>query len=73
MGEIRTEESEVSKVERMVRNSAAHSLGGGHDYALTCFSALSKYMEYYITYPAVHVYSSRPDDFRKALSRAEGT
>ena len=72
MGEIRTEESEVSKVEKMVRNVAAHSLGGGQDYALTCFSALSKYMEYYITYPAVHVYSSRPEELQKGLVTGRG-
>lgn len=70
--EIRTEESDVSKVERMVRTTAAHSLKGGHNYALTCFSALSKYIEYYITYPTVHVYSARPDELQKDLIQGRG-
>ena len=72
IGEFRTEESDVSKVERMIRNAVVHSSGGSHDYALTCFSALSKYMEYYITYPSVHVYSSRPDEIQKILVAGRG-
>jgi len=71
-GEIRTEESDISKVERMIRNTVVHSSGGSYEYALTCFSALSKYMEYYITYPAVHVYSSRPDEIQKSLVVGRG-
>ena len=54
--EVRTEESEVSKVEKMVRNAAVHR----GTYALTAFSALAKYIEYYITYPMIHVYSDEP-------------
>lgn len=69
--EIRTEQAEVSKVERIVRNWAVHSPRGGR-YALTCFSALSKYMEYYISYPSVHVYSSNPEELSKGLVRGRG-
>lgn len=68
--EIRTEESEVSRVERMIRNTVLHSSSG--QYALTCFSALSKYLEYYITYPNVHVYSNNPKELQKALVRGRG-
>lgn len=69
--EIRTEQSEVSKVERMVRNWSVHSQRAGH-YALTCFSALSKYAEYYISYPSVHVYSSNPEELSKGLVGGRG-
>lgn len=69
--EIRTEQTEVSKVERMVRNCSAHSPISGR-YAFTCFSALSKYMEYYISYPSVHVYSSNPEQLSKGLVRGRG-
>jgi biotin operon repressor len=69
--EIRTEQDEVSKVERMVRNWSVHSQRDG-SYALTCFSALSKYTEYYISYPSVHVYVSNPEDLSKGLVRGRG-
>ena len=70
--EIRTEQSEVTKVERMIRNAAVHSVRGGYQYAFTCFSALSKYIEYYITYPSVHVYSNKPDEMEKSIVRGRG-
>jgi len=66
--EVRTEESEVSKVERMVRNAAAHTGG----YALTAFSALAKYVEYYITYPTVHAYSRKPLELSDRIPRGRG-
>ena len=66
--EVRTEESEVSKVERMVRNVAAHK----GRYALTAFSALAKYVEYYITYPTVHVYSKKPLELLDRIPRGRG-
>jgi biotin operon repressor len=69
--EIRTEESNVIKVEKMIRNAAIHSAHSSR-YAFTCFSALSKYIEYYITYPTVHVYSDRPGELRKALIEGRG-
>ncbi|HVB11891.1 MAG TPA: winged helix-turn-helix domain-containing protein [Nitrososphaerales archaeon] len=71
IAEFRTEESDVTKVERMVRNAAAH-FSDSNGYALTCFSALSKYIEYYITYPTVHVYSERPGELRKGLVEGRG-
>jgi biotin operon repressor len=69
--EIRTEHFEISRVERIVRNSFVHSSRAGR-YALTCFSALSKYLEYYISYPGVHVYSSNPEQLSKGLVRGRG-
>ncbi len=69
--EIRTEESEVSKVERTVRSWSVHSQSAGW-YAFTCFSALSKYIEYYINYPSIHIYSSRPEELFKRLARGRG-
>jgi biotin operon repressor len=66
--EVRTEESEVSKVERMVRNVAAHK----GRYALTAFSALARYVEYYITYPTVHVYSQKPLELLGMIPRGRG-
>jgi hypothetical protein len=66
--EVRTEESEVSKVERMVRNAAAHRGG----YALTAFSALARYVEHYITYPTVHVYSQKPLELTSRILRGRG-
>jgi biotin operon repressor len=66
--EVRTEESEVPKVERIVRNAAAHT----GLYALTAFSALAKHMEYYITYPTVHVYSEKPIELADHISAGRG-
>jgi len=66
--EVRTEESEVSKVETMVRNVAAHK----SRYALTAFSALARYVEYYITYPTVHVYSMKPLELLGMIPRGRG-
>lgn len=67
--EIRTEESEPSKVEKMVRNAEVHRVG---TYALTAFSALSKYLEYYIAYPSVHLYSSKPRELAEAIPKGRG-
>jgi hypothetical protein len=66
--EVRTEESEVPKAERIVRNAAAHT----GPYALTAFSALAKHMEYYITYPTVHVYSGKPLELADRVSPGRG-
>lgn len=57
VAEVRTEESSPVKVEQQVRNASAHS---GFRYALTAFSALSKYTEYYLNYPVVHIYCDKP-------------
>lgn len=59
VAEVRTEESSPEKVERQIRNASTHL---GFKYALTAFSALSKYTEYYLNYPVVHVYCGRPAD-----------
>ena len=66
--EVRTDESEVSKVERIVRKAAAHE----GRYALTAFSALAKYLEYYITYPTVHVYSQKPLELSGKIPKGRG-
>ncbi len=68
VSEVRTEESEISKIERMVRNAVVHTGG----YALTAFSALAKYVEYYITYPSVHVYSQKPLELANRIPRGRG-
>ena len=68
--EPRTEESEASEVERVVRNAGAHPSAGR--YALTAFSALAKYLAYYITYPAVHVYSEKPLEFVSKIPKGRG-
>jgi len=65
---VRTEESEVSNVEKMVRNAAAHE----GRYALTAFSALARYVEYYITYPTVHVYSQKPLELSGRIPKGRG-
>jgi biotin operon repressor len=66
--EVRTEESEVPKVERMIRKSAANEGG----YTLTAFSALARYLEYYITYPTVHVYSQEPLELTGRIPNGRG-
>jgi hypothetical protein len=67
--EVRTEESDVAKVEKMVRDAAVHETGL---YALTAFSALAKYVEYYIAYPSVHVYSQNPLELAEAIPKGRG-
>ena len=69
LASIRTEESNPERVERQVRNASAHS---GFKYALTTFSALSKYTEYYLNYPTVHVYCDRPVDLLSHLPAGMG-
>ncbi len=66
--EVRTEESEILKVEKIVRNAATHT----GIYALTAFSALAKYREYYITYPTVHVYSGNPVNLADHIPSGRG-
>jgi biotin operon repressor len=66
--EVRTEESEVPKVERLVRNEATH-IGL---YALTAFSGLARHMEYYITYPTVYVYSEKPIQLADQIRAGRG-
>jgi biotin operon repressor len=66
--DVRTEESEVPKVERLVRNAAAHT----GSYAFTAFSALAKHIEYYITYPSVHVYSEKPIELADRILAGRG-
>jgi hypothetical protein len=52
----------------MVKKAAAHK----GRYALTAFSALARYVEYYITYPTVHVYSQRPLELSDRIPRGRG-
>ena len=69
LAEVRTEESNPEKVERQIRNASAHF---GFKYALTAFSALSKYTEYYLNYPSVHVYCNRPPDLLGQITAGRG-
>lgn len=59
VGEVRAEVPELSNVERLVKNAEVHR---GHQYAFTGYSAIAKYIEYYITYSIVHVYSVAPEE-----------
>jgi len=69
VAEVRTEESSPDRVEQKIRNASAHS---GFRYALTTFSALSKYTEYYLSYPVVHLYCDRPTDLLGHLPAGRG-
>lgn len=53
----------------MVRNASAHGTG---KYAFAAFSALSKYIEYYISYPAVHVYSTDVSELVGEIPKGRG-
>jgi len=41
-------------------------------YALTAFSALARYTQYYITYPTIHVYADQPQHFAKGIRPGRG-
>ena len=69
LASVRTEESNPERVERHIRNASARA---GFKYALTTFSALSKYTEYYLNYPTVHVYCDRPADLLRHLPAGMG-
>jgi biotin operon repressor len=66
--DIRTEESEVPKVQRLVRNAAMHT----GRYAFTAFSALAEHVEYYITYPTIHVYSEKAIQLADQIQNGRG-
>ncbi len=67
---IRLELSDVIEAERLIANiSKKQKLS----YAFTCFSGLNKHMEYYISYPAIHVYSVNPERIIKMLPVGKGT
>jgi len=67
--EFHTEQSDVKLVEHQIRNAADKS---GSSYAFTCFSALSKYINYYLTYPTVHAYSDKPKELRSKITEGRG-
>jgi hypothetical protein len=67
LARIRTEQSDVHVVERAMADG--RSAG---DYALTAFSALARYTQYYITYPTIHVYADRPGDIAKGIRPGRG-
>ncbi len=67
--EVRTEESEPSEVERVIREVSVHD---GIDYALTTFSALTKYIEYYLSYSTVHVYCNESSQLMSRLVPGKG-
>jgi len=65
--EIRTEESDIHVVERTIAD--ARSAG---NYALTAFSALARYTQYYISYPTIHVYTDNPQNLAKGIRPGRG-
>jgi len=67
---VRLELTNVVEAERLFANiSKKQKLL----YAFTCFSGLNKYIEYYINYPAIHVYSTNPERIVKTLPSGRGT
>jgi hypothetical protein len=42
------------------------------NYALTVFSGLSRYLAYYITFPAIHTYVDNPKQLTQQLPRGRG-
>lgn len=67
---IRLELTDVAEAEKLIANvSKKQNL----HYAFTCFSGLNKYMEYYISYPTVHVYSAKAEKIARTLPLGRGT
>lgn len=67
---VRLELTDVAEAEKLIANiSKKQNLR----YAFTCFSGLNKYIEYYIAYPAVHVYSANAEKIVKTLPLGRGT
>ena len=64
---IRTEESDAHAVELAI--SKLRSAG---NYALTAFSALARYTQYYIAYPTIHLYADRPQDVASGIRPGRG-
>ncbi len=69
LDDYRTEYSDIRTVEETIGRAATKS---GTNYALTCFSALSKYLKYYLAYPTVHVYSDNPEELRHRTIEGRG-
>jgi len=67
--EFRTEESNIGLVEKQIEITSKNLEAR---YALTCFSALTKYIQYYITYPTVHLYSDKPKDLKQNIIEGRG-
>lgn len=47
-------------------------LKAGLNYALTAFSGLTRYLAYYMTFPAVHVYTNDPEQLSRMLPKGRG-
>jgi DNA-binding Lrp family transcriptional regulator len=67
--DFRTEYSDIKTVEETIGRAATKSVT---NYAFTCYSALSKYLKYYLTYPTVHVYSDNPNELRRYTEDGRG-
>jgi hypothetical protein len=67
--DIRTEYSDLKTAEETIVHAATKSKT---NYALTCFSALSKYLKYYLAYPTVHLYSDNPEELRHRTIEGRG-
>jgi len=67
---IRLEHTDVAEAEKLIANMSKKQ---NLRYAFTCFSGLNKYMEYYIAYPTIHVYSTNPERIVRTLPSGRGT
>lgn len=63
----RTEEMDTHAAEQSIAD--ARSIGS---YALTTFSALARYTQYYVAYPTIHVYVEDLEGFTRAIRPGRG-
>lgn len=68
-GSLRPEVGSLADAERLIRTVARKTKA---DYAFTCFAGLSKYLEYYLSYPAIHVYSGKSESLMRAIPEGRG-
>nr|MDO8079319.1 hypothetical protein [Candidatus Freyarchaeota archaeon] len=66
---VRLELTDITSAEKKIAEISLQAL---LDYALTCFSGLSRYLAYYITFPTIHTYSSKPEQLSQLLPQGRG-
>ncbi|MEX2706758.1 MAG: hypothetical protein Q6352_016115 [Candidatus Freyrarchaeum guaymaensis] len=66
---VRLELTELAKAEENLREIC---LRADVHYALTAFSGLSRYLAYYITFPTIHTYASKPELLGQLLPGGRG-
>jgi len=66
---VRLEIAELANAEKNLREIC---LKAQLDYALTAFSGLSRYLAYYITFPTIHTYTSKPRQLSQLLPKGRG-